>query len=834
MIYKPDSPKPFRASLQSQAIGFPAAVENLRAGRLSEAQAIFRDILSADARHYQSLHHLGLIEHRIGQNERALDFIRHALAIKPDYAEALSDMGLILAQLDRNEEAIAACERAIAANPDYAEAHGTLGNILLRQGRLADARSAYVRAVELDPSYAAAYASLADTLAAEGRLEEALLACDRAISLDPRLAIAHGVKGSILHRRGKFAEAADAYKRALQINPNFAVLHTRLANALRTAGRFEAALTANTRAIELDPAGAEGYVNVALTLQALGRHVEGQAAYRKAISLKPGYVEAHSGLGLLLHRIGHTEDAIKAFQAAIAIDPECDFALTNLASLFKDLGRTGEAVAAYRQLLTGKGHVPAASLYDYCALRRQICDWEGLETGETKAMETLTRDGERVPPFASLAMQCSPAGHLALARSWARGFAVKPGAGAAQTEPRAAINPEGRIRIGYLSSGFCSHPTAGLIAELIERHDRKRFEVFAYCWSHDDGSDMRQRLTGAFDSFADIRQFSQADSARRIRDDGIDILIDLKGYTPDARTLILANRPAPVQVNFLGYPGTMGARFIDYIIADPFVAPMVHQPYFDEKIVHLPDCYQPCDTKRKIVGQPERTGCGLPEDGFVFCCFGGASKITGAVFAIWMRLLEKTAGSVLWLLDCGETAAANLRREASAHGIGAERLVFAQKLPMEEHLARYRLADLLLDTWPFSASASAAEALWCGLPVLTCAGEMFAGRVAGSLLNAARLPELVTSSPADYEALGLRLASEGLMLDEIRDKLAHNRTVAPLFAIERYARNIEAAYAHMIWLHAHGRPPEAFAVAGLPSAGGAGARGDSLRSSAVR
>ncbi len=833
MIDKHDAPNHLRPRLQNVAVGFAAAAEGLRAGRLREAQTILREILSSDSRHYQSLHYLGLIEHRIGQNERALDFFRHALAIKPDYAEALTDMGGVLAQLGRDDEAIVACERAIGANPGHAEAYETFGNILLRQGRIAEARTAYVRAVELNPDFAAAYANLADALAAEGRHEEALLACDRALALDPQLAMAHGVRGSILHRRGKFLDAAAEYRRALEIDPKFGMLHARMANALRTAGRFDAALSANTRAIELDPARAEGYVDVALTLQALGRHEEARAAYRKAIALKPACIEAHSGLGHLLHRIGHNEEAVKAFQAALAIDPACESVLTSLASLFKDMDRDAEAVAAYRQLLDGKGPVPAATLYDYCALRRRICDWDGLEAGETKLVETLTGSAERVPPFASLAMAGSPSARLALARSWARGFVTKPSA--VLTAPRFTVNPEGRIRIGYFSSGFFAHPTAGLVAELAERHDRERFEVFAYCWSADDGSDMRQRLTEAFDHFADIRQFSHADSARRIRDDGIDILVDLKGYKPDARPLILAHRPAPVQVSFLGYPGTMGTRFMDYIIADPFVAPIGHQPYYDEKIVHLPDCYQPCDTKRRAAGQLERSACGLPDGAFVFCSFAEAHKITDPAFAVWMRLLEGTPGSVLWLLDCGEAATANLRREASARGIDAERLIFAPRQPMEEHAARYRLADLLLDTWPYNASAAVAEALWWGLPVLTCADEAFAGRVAGSLLRAAGLPEMVTSSAAEYEALGLRLAAERLTLDALRDRLAENQTKAPLFDIERYKRHIEAAYAHMIWLHAHGRPPEPFAVADLQHGKTpANSRGVEHRSSAIR
>jgi predicted O-linked N-acetylglucosamine transferase (SPINDLY family) len=346
--------------------------------------------------------------------------------------------------------------------------------------------------------------------------------------------------------------------------------------------------------------------------------------------------------------------------------------------------------------------------------------------------------------------------------------------------------------------------------------------VFGYCYSIDDGSDMRKRLVAAFDRFVDVRTLSHADTAKRIREDGIDILVDLKGYTKDGRTEILVHRPAPVQVNFLGYPGTLGADFIDYIIADAFVAPTHTQAHFAEKIVHLPDSYQPNDSRRQIGRHAtSRSECGLPESGFVFCSFNGAYKITPQVFAIWMRLLEAAPGSVLWLLDGGPPATANLRREAVGCGVDPRRLVFAPKLRMEEHLARLHLADLFLDTLPVNAHTTASDALWAGLPVLTCVGQAFIGRVAGSLLHAIGLPELITSTFEEYEVRALRLATDPAMLRGLRDRLERNRLSTPLFDAQRYARNIETAYTHMVRLYAAGRKPEAFAVSDLrPETGG--------------
>ena len=325
---------------------------------------------------------------------------------------------------------------------------------------------------------------------------------------------------------------------------------------------------------------------------------------------------------------------------------------------------------------------------------------------------------------------------------------------------------------------------------------------------------MRARLVSAFEHFVDLRTVSHGDAARRIHADGIDILVDLKGYTSGARTAILAPRPAPIQVNFLGYPGTMGADFVDYVLADATVAPMADQPQYAEKIVHLPDCYQPNDRMRAIAEPaPTRAQCGLPERGFVFCSFNNSQKLTPGFFAIWMRLLKAVPGSVLWLLGTGATIEANLRREAHSRGVAPERLVFAPMIGLAEHLARYRHADLFLDTLPYNGHTTASDALWAGVPVLTCAGPTFAGRVAASLLKAVGLRELTTASAGEYEALALRLATEPALLTGLRRRLAANRATAPLFDAARFARGIEAAYARMWEIWRAGRPPEPFAVA---------------------
>lgn len=372
------------------------------------------------------------------------------------------------------------------------------------------------------------------------------------------------------------------------------------------------------------------------------------------------------------------------------------------------------------------------------------------------------------------------------------------------------------MRIAYLSADFHQHATAELIAGLIERHDRKKFEVMAISFSRDDGSAMRQRLMAAFDRFDDVRAMGDGDVARLLREREVDIAIDLKGHTEGARPAILAHRPCPVQVSYLGYPGTMSAPWLDYIIGDATVLPFAHQPFYSEKIVHLPHCYQVNDATRAVAETAEtavtRVAAGLPESSFVFCCFNAAWKIAPSVFDVWMRLLVAVPGSVLWLLEDNASAPANLRAAALARGVDPARLVFAPATVPGRHLARHRLADLFLDTLPYNAHTTASDALWTGLPVLTCLGALFDGRVAASLLRAVGLPELIAQTMEEYEALALALARDPTRLESLRARLLANRLLYPLYDTERFRRALEAVYVRMTEIARGGGAPESFAV----------------------
>ena len=583
------------------------------------------------------------------------------------------------------------------------------------------------------------------------------------------------------------------------------------------SGRFEEAIPAYERAVALRPDLPQAHHNLAVALRQVGRLGEAADAYRRALVLRPHVPEVHNNLGNTLRDMGLLDAAVDSYRQALALRPTSPEILNNLGALLQMQGRLDEAVAALRKAVALKPDF-AAALSNLIYTSKLVCDWRHLEADE-QACRALVRAGKPMVPFHFINVTQSPAELLHCARQWTA--ARTKGVGRLPPRPRTTGE---RIRLGYLSAKFFQHPSAVLAAELFELHDRARFEVIAYSIGPDDGSAMRRRLEHAFDRFVDLRALDDAGAARRIREDGIDILVDLTGCNDNERVPILAWRPAPIQVGFLGYPGTLGAPFMDYVIVDPIVVPMAEQRYFAEKLVQLPDCYQPNDRQRAIAERtPSRAECGLPETGFVFCCFNNSYKLTAALFEVWMRLLRTVPGSVLWLLAGNPGVEPHLVREAAARGIDAGRLVFAPRTPsVADHLARQRLADLFLDTLPYNAHTTASDALWAGLPILTCTGGSFAGRVAASLLHAVGLDELVTPDLGAYEALALRLAAEPALLAGLRARLAANRATASLFDTPRFTRNLEAAYDRMRGNWSAGTPPEPFAVAGDPLTRGSG------------
>jgi protein O-GlcNAc transferase len=570
------------------------------------------------------------------------------------------------------------------------------------------------------------------------------------------------------------------------------------------------------RVLAFEPGHREARRNLGLALCHLGQaafaqgdYAQAETHFRDAGCLAPDSAPAAAGLGHTLLQQGRIEAAIAQYGAALQREPQnAALHFARAAAAFV-AGCLGDAISGCDEALAHDPNFIAAAI-NRAIYRRHACDWQDFAADQALLREAVARGAGMVPPFAFLNLTASAAEQLACARRATQSPALRGLA----TLPAPVIATGAKIRLGYLSCDFRAHATAYLTAELFERHDRERFEVIGYSLGRNDGSAIGRRVAAAFDEFVDLSEVPVKEAAQRIRADKIEILVDLNAYAQNGRPQIVARRPAPVQVNYLGYPGTMGADFIDYVLVDPVVVPKDQQEFFTERLVHLPETYQVNDSRRVIAAvTPSRTACGLPERGFVFCCLNSASKITPTIFAIWMRLLAATPGSVLWLLEGNALAPARLRHEAGRLGVAPERLVFAPLLPLDQHLARHHRADLFLDTLPYGAHTTMSDALWAGLPAVTCLGETFPGRVGASLLRAVGLPELVTDTLADYENLALRLASYPDELAALRLRLAHNRATAPLFDTARFTHHLEAAYRRMSHIWRRGGQPEAFAIA---------------------
>ncbi len=716
--------------------------------------------------------------------------------VEPDGRDALIDRARALQEAGDHAGATRTYTQILERWPDCAVAHNNLGAILAAGGDHAGALAAYGRAIAADSAYGEPLYNMGVLFQGRGETDQAARSYRAALALRPDHVAAHHNLALVLDGADRRDEALFHAGEAVRLGPQIPETWFNFGNLLGAAGRSDDAIAAFTRAATLRPDFPEALNNLAGLLIRRGRHHEAAELCLRAVRLRPAYGEARSNLGLALLGLGRTGDAIAAFGAAIRLMPGLAQAHANLGNALREQGRMDEALEACRRALELAPELPEA-VVGLVHLRQHMCDWSVWREDEAALVALVRRRTGQVPPLALLGLDTGPGDQLTCARDWSAQFVP-----AAPLPAAPRRETDGRLRLGYASADFHQHATAYLTAEVFERHDRERFELFAYSFGPDDDSAMRRRLEAGFDHFVDIRALSPSEAARRIQDDGIDILIDLKGHTQNARTAIFAHRPAPVQLAFLGYPGTMGAAFIDGVLADPIVLPHDRQPFYSERIIHLPHCYQPNDSRRPLpAGAVERGRYGLPADGFVFCCFNNAFKIRPAIFDIWMRLLGRIPGAVLWLLDANPAVSVNLRRETARRGIDPARLIFAPRLALADHLARYAAADLFLDTLPYNAHTTASDALWVGLPVLTRQGDGFAGRVAASLLRAAGLPELITRTEAEYEDLALRLAGDPARLRAIRDRLENGRKTAPLFDCAGFTRDLEAVYRDL-W-HTH-------------------------------
>jgi predicted O-linked N-acetylglucosamine transferase (SPINDLY family) len=735
---------------------FSRAVACLQQGRSADAGELCTDLLRRHPSHAGALHVLGIIAAATGRPAAAVDFFRRSLASDPGQPMTEVNLGNALREVGDPTEALASYRRALERAPDFAGALYGEGNALLDLARPVEAVGSFDLAVRAQPDHADAYNNRGNALFEMERLEAAL----------------------------------DSYLRALAVRPQFELALDNCARTLMKLRRFDEALRCHDRRLVLQPGNTRANIERGQCLLLLERAEEAWSSFSLALSAAPGDVDALFGRGLAARALKRPREALIDFDRASALRPQSLDLLYRKAEALRDCGRLADAAACFAHVLE------AAPEYEYALgnlmhARLQMCDWTDYAINVERATREVAAGKRVYLPGAFLSVARAASEQLACARS----FWKTPPAAVGARQSRIMFSHE-RIRVAYLSADFREHPVATLLVGVLERHDRRRFEIFGISFAAAQDSPIGRRIHDAFDHFVDVSRLSDAAVAAHLEELEIDIAVDLMGFSEHGRPLIFARRPAPAQVGYLGYPGSLGTAFMDYVIADTTVIPPGAEENYTESVVYLPHSYLPSDDQRTIaLHSPTRAACGLPNDGFVFCCFNSHYKISPEVFDAWMQLLRAVPASVLWLAQGTTEVMSNLKREAAGRGVDGARLVFAPRLASsEEHLARYRIADLFLDTLPFNAHATASDALWAGLPVLTCRGATFAGRVAASLLTALGLPELIAGDLREYRAIALKLAAAPALLSELGVRLARGRHEPALFDTARYCAHLEAAF----------------------------------------
>jgi predicted O-linked N-acetylglucosamine transferase (SPINDLY family) len=753
-------------------------------GQFHDALDAFDRALSLGAGSAETFHRRGDALSALGRVHEALASYARAVQIEPQNPAAQVSAGRVLAALNRHEEAVACFDAALQLRPDLVEALIRRGNALLRLRRPSDALESYDAALHIAPAHADAWLNRASCLTVLERADEAITSCERAIALDPSSADAFNNRGLAELKLHRYEDTLESFDRALELDANLAIAHANRGRALVESGRVSEAIASYERAIAIEPNDFDALANLGYALIEMKRSddalvhldralrlrpddvgalnnrgralivscrlVEALACFELALRQAPDYAHALCNRGTVLLKMNRGEEALSSCAQALALEPDNVRALKAHATVLARLNLHEQAAQSLARALELDSDL-AYGLGDLAYTRLYSCDWQDF----TACVQKIRAAGAKTcEPLVLLGISDNAAEQ----RRCAERFVADQCPATSEAVFPAPQRHE-RIRLAYLSADFRDHPVARLMAELVERHDRQRFEVTAVSFGPSAEDPMRQRLRRSFEHFLDVSELSDRAIAEQLRAREIDIAVDLTVYTRYGRPQILAHRPAPLQATFLGYPGTTGAPFVDYLIADAEVIPEEHAAHYSEYVVRLPDCYLPGHAARPIAAHtPTREELGLPEHGFVFCCFNNAHKILPDVFACWMRMVRETPGSVLWLRDTGPAAARNLQASAERAGVEPDRIRFAPRLPLAEHLARHRQADLFLDTLPYTAHSTAADALWAGLPILTCRGESFVARVGSSLLLTVGLPELVTDSLEEYTARALQLA----------------------------------------------------------------------------
>ena len=712
-----------------------------------------------------------------------------------------------LARSGRRAEAAELCRQLLSREPNRPDLLRFFGWLQLQTGQWQESEQAFARVLLIAPDDIESASARVAALQQMGRFPEAIEVVDSLLTRRPNDAAAWSNRGNLLLELGRADDALESYGRALALHPAYPEAWHNRGVAQQIRGDYAAAEADLSRALELKPDYVSALEHRRGLLLASGQFARAAKDFDRLVVLCPTHAVAWQGRGIAQLALNRHGEALASLSEALRFDPGNVLSLYNRATVLSAERRYEEAARDLEALVSRDRDFPLA-LGMLLNVRMHMCAWGEFESLREQAVSGIRAGKRIIHPFAHLLVSDSPADQLACARlQTSRSHPAAP-----TPLYRGEKFRHEKIRVAYVSADFRRHATSFLITGVLEQHDRSRFQLSGISIGPADDSEIRQRVVNACDSFLHVPDHSDRDIAQLLRDMEIDIAVNLQAYTGFSRPGIFAQRPAPVQVNYLVFPGTMGADYMDYLIADRVVIPPHERAFYSEEIVYLPDTYQPNDSQRRIAPVTTRRHAGLPEDAFVFCCFNGNQKILPETFDIWMRILGRNSSSVLWLLQDHPSAAANLRREASSRGVSPDRLFLAKHEPLDRHLARLKLADLMLDTLPYGGHTTASDALWAGTPVLTRVGKTFPGRVAASLLNAIGLPELITRSADEYEALACDLATNPGRLQEIKTKLARNRDVMPLFDTIRMTRNLESAYLRMWERHQRGEQPASFAV----------------------
>ena len=731
-----------------------------------------------------------------GKYEAAIQAYDTSIILNPSLTAAIVNRAFALSRQGNHINAVFNYKLALRINPDDPNIYNNLGNSLSHLNEKDLALRCYSTAIDLNPSNGDAYFNKGNNLRDLGKMEEALLCYNKAIEINSNNVDQFINRGNVLRDLALSSEAIESFNAAIKMSPGYAHAYNNRGNAALDLGQVELALEDYSLAIALDPAYAQAYNNRGNVFRLLFNIERAKENYQRATYLDSIFPDAYNNIGVVLMESFLTLASVQSFDRAIELNPSFTDAYFNKANALRDLKLFKQSILEYKKALAIKP--------DYEYLRglllhsqMQICDWDGIHENTTALVASINREQRCSPPFPVLGLVDSPELQLKAATLWAQTKFPS------STDTFTLTNPftsgdKGLIRIGYFSSDFRDHPVSYLMADLFEHHDRSRFEIIAFSLGPNKRDVMRERLERSFDIW--VESFGQSDDAvvRRARELQIDIAVDLGGFTKNSRTGIFARRVAPVQVSYIGYLGTMGAPYIDYLLADEIVISKESRPFYSERIAYLP-IYQANDSKREMsIKQISRSDLGLPQNAFIYCCFNTNYKLTPTVFASWMRILLAVKDSVLLIYADTQEVKSNLRFEAARHFINPNRIYFAERVDRPEYLRRYALADLFLDTSPYNAGTTASDALWSGLPVLTLMGKSFASRMASSLLIALGMQELITYSGAQYEALAIELGQSPHKMHLIREKLKLQKESSALFNTQKFTANLERVFAEMV------------------------------------